>query len=231
MLDAAREDFAETELRAGIAQQIANCLDAQRRYSESEPFYREALEAMRQARGADYPGVAMVMNDYAWLLGTLGKKGEQVKMLRQAVDLYRKRPGHHQATKTFKFLATVLFQDGKRDEAIALFRELVEIVRETGMDARHLAGAEYSHAFALQLAGRLDDAERVYGAAVRSWRRVRPPHAAVPTLRHFGLLLAQRGKYQKAEKALKRVLRLRQQASGAKAPRRERSSPGAGPRS
>lgn len=130
LLAAGRIDEALMECERARASQPGSIDLAMHAVPELERLGRkkEADEIYRQVRGQheavirDYPGCAWANNQLAWLAGCCRRDLEQgLKHARKAVELSPKTAGYYDT------LAEVLFQMGKKDEAIAAEKQALKI--------------------------------------------------------------------------------------------------------
>jgi Tfp pilus assembly protein PilF len=82
---------------------LAALLNAQRKYDESIPLFRQSLEIMRKVLGEEHPNVATLLNNLAVLLHTQGKPNEACVYGRQALAIATRALGFsHPTTQQYR---------------------------------------------------------------------------------------------------------------------------------
>jgi tetratricopeptide (TPR) repeat protein len=199
---------------------LAVLLEAQGKYNEAEPVYRQSLVIMRMVLGEEHPDVTTSLNNLAALLNAQGKYDESIPLLRQSLGIMRKVLGEeHPAVATaLNNLAELLRAQGKDDEAEPLYRQSLEILRKIlGEEHPNVARSLNNLAGLLKTQGKYDKAEHLYRQSLANRRKVcaihlaassrdhsckvlGEEHPAVATaLNNLAVLLKAQGKYDEAE--------------------------------
>jgi tetratricopeptide (TPR) repeat protein len=121
-----------SEALARLLNQTASYLQAQGRYDEAEPLYRQALELRRELLGERHPDVATSLNNLAGLYRAQGRYDEAEPLYRQALELSRELLGerHPDVATSLNNLAYLYQSQGRYDEAEPLYRQALELSRE-----------------------------------------------------------------------------------------------------
>ncbi len=197
----------------------------------AERQYREALRQRRTLHGRDSLPGAETLNNLGVLLKTTGRLEEAEQCLREAAVIRRAalresaaglgaddlRTRRQDVATTATNLAAVLKNQGKLDQAEALYREALSLFRDA-LGERHYRVAVCQNNLALLLAERgeyeqavalsresLDIRRAVYGDR----------HLAVATgLKNLALLLAETGRTEEAEPLYRQALVLGRELPG-----------------
>ena len=124
-IDSKSTELAEALLRlANLEYRLSN-------YEAAAGFARESLDLSIKHYGNDHAETASVMNTLAMSLEETGEKEEAYDMYYRIIDIRREQPeqGSNLAVN-LNNLAILLQEDGKLDEADALFNEAVELIDE-----------------------------------------------------------------------------------------------------
>ena len=156
----------------------------------------------------------LAMTSYA-----LGLPARAAAIADEALGLRRARlgPDHVDALQSLHLRAMALNAGGRYDEAIGLFRELLErSTRILGPEDEKTLLTAGSLGGALRLAGDLDGAERVWRETLQTQQRVfGDDHpATIRTLNNIGIIHALRGQTADAEAIWREVLERRRRTLG-----------------
>lgn len=99
------------------------------RSDNAEAFYEQLLDSCKTAFGPDHPEVARVLEAYLWRAKDMENTALAERQARRLVDLLGKiMPAHHPATAhALNRLASILYETGRRDEALPLLQEALDI--------------------------------------------------------------------------------------------------------
>ncbi|HYV49861.1 MAG TPA: serine/threonine-protein kinase, partial [Myxococcaceae bacterium] len=114
-------------------------------FQEAAAHLEEAVAGIERLRGPDHPTLSAPLNNLALALSELGKGVAAERAADRAIEIARARfgPDHQRVTTALDFKATVLQNERRYEEAIAVYRESMEIkLRTVGPDDPDLA---YSH--------------------------------------------------------------------------------------
>ncbi|MCB1237166.1 MAG: tetratricopeptide repeat protein, partial [Verrucomicrobiae bacterium] len=123
------------DLARGIADH-AEALIGLNRFRDAEPVAREGLEMWERLEGADHPEAGLSLNQIAFCLVKTGRPAEAEPIARRAYDLWRARPAESALEEAPNVYAIALMNQGRRDEAIGIYREQLAADREN-LGAEH----------------------------------------------------------------------------------------------
>ncbi len=120
-----------TSLRIQCVNHLAQLLETQGCYSESESYYSLALQLRRETLGSDHSDTLRSMNNLAVLYTRRGKLAEAQELYEQVLQQRRALFGkQHPATlQTMLNLAACLKEQGRLKEAQSLLKEVVMVRR------------------------------------------------------------------------------------------------------
>jgi tetratricopeptide (TPR) repeat protein len=106
-------------------------------------LYEEAMPSIRASGNTDY---STQLNNYAYLLRTLGDYSGAEPLYREALEIITRLHGrgHPRASNVGTNLASVLHEQGKREEVIALLRENVAAANAQWPGGHWRVGAEHA---------------------------------------------------------------------------------------
>lgn len=179
----------------------------------AEPLLREALQYASKLTGKDRAFVAMIDNDLANEAARHGDRKESERLLRAAIDEYRKLPAgvYAEMGATLANLGDDLIGDGKYDEAEPFVRESLEVRQRvlgnvTAMSWHRLSDLLYSK-------GDYPGAESASREALAVYRRALPrPQDALnfsTPLTELGMILNKMGRSREAETSVRDALEIR----------------------
>jgi tetratricopeptide (TPR) repeat protein len=153
---------------AGLQHQIALCLielsntlRTMKRYLEADPLVREAIEIARTLPDTDQRIYATACNTYGALHLSLQDNEGANRWFNRALIAMRRSPDSTPDVEASLLanLAATSYGMGRNDEALALFREAIQLM-ETKLGAQHpkLAETLSSYAFVLKQMKRKDEA-------------------------------------------------------------------------
>jgi serine/threonine-protein kinase len=186
-------------------------------YTETERYYRQALDIIQSFYGKDHPETASIMTILGRSLNAQGRFNEAADMLRKALGIQERVYGkvHPRVASAVGELGKVALQQGKLDEAEADFRRQADIYREVYkgkhfyigsalanlggvyMERKQYVRAEQSFREALQIYAQTLPADHlnVAIARIKLGRALIPQHryadAEVESLAGYGILMKQ----------------------------------------
>lgn len=175
----------------------------------------ESLDLIRSHFGDDHPETASVMNTLAMSLEELGDKEEAYDLYYQIIEIRRGLPDQgSNLSVNLNNLAILLQEDGKLEEADALFSEAVALVDDIyGFEHPFMAYTLNGYSGVHQDRGDFDRAEEDLQNALKIGRAVfsenHPFNAVV--LHNLGSLFEDMGDYTEAASYFEQGLALRRQ--------------------
>jgi serine/threonine-protein kinase len=163
------------------------------RLGEAEPLLRENVADWVSLSGADSANVGYARVSLAMLLHDKGELSAAEREFRQALSIYDKSlPLNHpnRATLLMHF-ARLLTDQGKPEEALSMSEQSIKILTASGVSSSFVAGAHAVHGYALERAGRMNDAAVELEAALPTLVAARGPDDVV-VRRAYGWLKAAR---------------------------------------
>lgn len=124
--------------------QLSWVLQQQKKYVESEENYRKALKARLAGLGPEDPLTLIIMNNLAAVLKYQDKRCEETTILQRNVYETRSRvlgSTHELSMRSLKLLADDLQDQGKNDEADALYEKYRDLLDTTAGPKAKLAEA------------------------------------------------------------------------------------------
>lgn len=124
--------------------QLSWVLQQQKKYGASEENYRKVLKARLVGLGPEDLLTLMVMNNLSSVLKYQDNCCEETTILQRHVYATRSRllgPTHELSMKSLKFLADHLQDQGKNDEADALYEKYIDLLETTAGSKAKLAEA------------------------------------------------------------------------------------------
>ena len=201
-----------------VQARIAESLEAQGRFVESEPIRSRIAEVTLREMGADNPDLAPSLNNYASVLWHLRRLSEAEPLYRRALTLTEKKFGttHSNVTAIVNNLASVYSVAGDYRQAESLYQRALQ-TREKSLGPDHPEVAEsLNNLGELYIReGRYAEAESSLQRAIDIWRKKVPdnPNAAV-ALRNLGAAYRNQGKLEPAKEAYEMALSIRERIFG-----------------
>lgn len=160
------EKLGAVRERAVTFGKIADVLAKQGRLQDSLRLRRREEVPVYQRIG-DKREVAVSVGKMSWALGGLGRFEEALKLLRSLVIPTFEELGAPDEARTARVeLAALLLQAGQPAEALDLLENDVMPAAEGSRDVRQTAHARFSHAMALKMLGRDEDAKSALTAVL-----------------------------------------------------------------
>lgn len=125
---------------------LANALQAQEKYADSEAINRKLLEVLELIREEGDNGIAVTLNNLGLNLAEQGKHKEAEEVLRRALSLREKHLGkqHPDTAVSLNNLGKVYLDSRRFEEAAALFERAFQILIEIPDKQRDLEQAQLS---------------------------------------------------------------------------------------
>ena len=202
---------------------LAVLYQAQGRYGEAEPLYREALQASREALGPRHPDTLTSLNNLALLYEAQGRYGEAEPLYREALQGSREAlgPRHPDTLTSLNNLAALYQAQGRYGEAEPLYREALQASREA-LGPRHPDTLTSLNNLAVlyQDQGRYGEAEPLFREALQARREVLGPRHpdTLTSLNNLAALYQAQGRYGEAEPLYREALQARREALGPRHP-------------
>jgi non-specific serine/threonine protein kinase/serine/threonine-protein kinase len=208
-----RRIFGERHVQTAFAIQRLGSLERDLgNYERAEELMRKALDIMRETYGHDHPRVLYNEAFLAWVLHLRGRSEEAATMLQGVLDSQRAQGAakYLDTATTIWRLGSVLEKLGRFEEAESLWRERLELHRDTlGNDDPITLESMRALGWFLSnpAVDKLDEAEDLLNAALAGQRE------RLGTMQRLGQLHMRRGKYAEAESLLRRTIegRIRRQ--------------------
>ena len=201
---------------------IAESLEEQRRYSDSEPIRRRIAE-MSMREGGENPHSAAALNNYASVLWHLRRYTEAEPLYRRALQLNQAKFGAEHASVSAVLNNLGALYSARKDyvHAESLYRSALE-KREQSLGPEHPEVAESLNNLA-ELYIRLDrypEAEPSLVRAIKIWeKKLGPDHPDVATgLKNLGVVYRNQERFLDAKGPYERALAIREKAFGEEHP-------------
>ncbi len=113
---------------------LGGILDAEHRFAEAIPLYRESLRILEQTAGADHSQTLATRNNLATTLHLSGRYAEAVAIHRQILESHRRREGtdlHREVAGSLQNLAAALKDQGLLKDADSLSERAYQIYVRT----------------------------------------------------------------------------------------------------
>jgi tetratricopeptide (TPR) repeat protein len=202
LLAIARDHEAQGDGRApAVTFQIALALRALDERGVELAAWRTAQEVSTSAWGPQYG-----IDRHVQLGNCLARKGnvaEAEQVLRHARDLHAQYSGRASMAyaQTTRDLAEVVLESGRVEEAVKLYREVVEVAGGAGESADDLGQALLALAGALGME-HAAEAEATYSRAVQHWAAAKSAAGTGRAERALGLFYLEQERYELAEEQL-----------------------------
>ena len=178
--------------------------------AEAEPLFREALAGCRRVWGDEHSETLGAANNLAFLLNRRGKVAESESLLRNVLQTQRRVLGENNAVTlaSMSNLGGMLFEQKKFVEAEPLFRQSLERRRGLIGDAHpDTLGSLSNLGRTLRALDRPQEAEPIFAELYRRAPAAQlQPQQAAFFMSHWGVCLAQLGRYAEAEDPLRHAL-------------------------
>jgi serine/threonine-protein kinase len=187
-----------------VAHTLAQVLQEQAEYRESEALYRDVLDWRRRVLPAGHILIARSLGTLATVVGAQGRYAEAESLAREALTIDRTlRPADPRAlSQSLNNLGNILSKQHKYAEAETLHREAYEVRRSTvGEDNPETANSLVNLASALAGQERYEEAESLFQRGLATKRQRLGPRDSDVATDEAGLarLLHLEGDYQAAE--------------------------------
>ena len=208
-------DKANTLLKTSFSSLLAEVLEKQARYDESEQLFRQVLELQEQELGLEHVDVADSLGHLGTLASIRGQYAEAESQLKRAIDLFEKsaeRDLHRERIADCLYgLALLYHTQGRYTEAEPLYRRVITI-REDVLGSDHYTVATALSSFSKLYSDRGDfvSAERLARQSHEILEKILgTTHPFLARSLHR-LALAQDGqrKLRDAEETLRRALEI-----------------------
>ncbi len=213
----------DRELEAELRITRAAILNAQGRYDEALPEFREALQQRREALGDEHPKVASSYNNMGSALVDLGRYDEALEALERAKAIWEKSygPTHPVVATAVNGLGVVLERSGRWSEALVQLEAALALREATfGPEHVNVAITLDNLGSVLTRLGRYDEARAASQRALELRGKhlgVRHPHYA-SSLVNLGLVAEKQGRLDEALRHNRRALEIWEEVLGADHP-------------
>ena len=192
---------------------LANVLQEQGQWQESEEMHREALEAKRRVLGQEHPDTLASMTNLANVLREQGKWKEADEMHREALEAKRRVLGleHPDTLASMSCLAIVLRHKDQWQEAEQMHREALEAKRKVlGQEHPDTLASMTCLAIVLRHKDQWQEAEQMHREALEAKRKVlgQEHPRTLNSMNNLANVLRDQGKWQEAEEMHREVLEL-----------------------
>jgi CHAT domain-containing protein/Tfp pilus assembly protein PilF len=202
---------------------LALLYQAQGRYSEAEPLFKQVLQIIENVLGKEHPSTLRSMNNLAFLYKAQGRYSEAEPLYKQALQLREKVLGkeHPSTLSSMNNLAILYESQGRHSEAEPLFKQALQL-REKVLGKEHpdtltsmnnLAGLYESQ-------GRYSEAEPLYKQALQLSEKVlgKEHPDTLTSMNNLAFLYKAQGRYSEAEPLFKQALQLMEKVLGKEHP-------------
>ena len=209
IVDLLRGQSAEPTSTLALALgELSVALDFQGRDPESLEVQRKALAMSEGTMGEAHPYSATLRNNLALRLSEAGDKDQAEIYLRKTLELYKARPGIHEREliAPLSNLGSMLMGAGDFAGARPYVERAAEIARRTNPRENYTRiGAEINLASIQREAGRLQEAESMFRAALKRFeQQLGPQHQGTARVQALlGGTLAWMGRREEAEDLLR----------------------------
>ena len=202
---------------------IAEVLEEQGHYSDTEPLRRRIAEISAREVGADHPTSGATLNNYASVLWHLRRYSDAEPLYRRALYIYQGKLGaeHAHVSAVLNNLAALYSAQADYKQAEALYQRALEN-REKTLGKEHPEVAESLNNLAdLYLRQeRYPEAESLLRRAIDIWQQklgAEHPHVATG-LKNLGVAYRNQGKLLEAKAPYERALAIREKIFGKEHP-------------
>jgi tetratricopeptide (TPR) repeat protein/tRNA A-37 threonylcarbamoyl transferase component Bud32 len=141
-LDRRRDGLGRDHPQTAIAGAIlGGILDAERRYNEAIPLYRESLRVLEQTAGPDHNQTLATRNNLATTLHLSARYSEAVAIHQEILESLRRREGtdfHRDVAGSLQNLAAVLKDQGSLKEADSLAARAYDVYVRTTPEGHYI---------------------------------------------------------------------------------------------
>jgi tetratricopeptide (TPR) repeat protein len=216
--DLAGQPEVETELRMTLGAVYDDLGD----YAKAVAMYEQALAVYRKESGSEHATVASALYALGYALLNLGKPGEAVAPLREALAIQGKLNSEGRADPTTT-LARALARLGRADEAETVLRErLARAKSRWGEPSSQVANAMVGLGWELgiTLGRKVEEAEAVLRIAIQMWQKVGRSDgtSAIGALNSLAAVLNRERKFAEAEVTYRELLPLWRKKLGGEHP-------------
>ena len=216
--DLAGQPEVEAELRMTLGAVYDDLGD----YTNAVAMYQQALAVYRKESGSEHATVASALYALGYALLNLGKPGEAVAPLREALAIQGKLNSEGRADPTTT-LARALARLGRADEAETVLRErLARAKSRWGEPSSQVANAMVGLGWELgiTLGRKVEEAEAVLRIAIQMWQKVGRSDgtSAIGALNSLAAVLNRERKFAEAEVTYRELLPLWRKKLGGEHP-------------
>ncbi|MEP7043984.1 MAG: serine/threonine-protein kinase [Dokdonella sp.] len=180
-------------------------------YSEAKLVLQRALAIRQRIYGDTHPLVGFTQLELASVLESTRDLDASQSLAQQALAIFRRNldEGHRKITDALNLLGIVRMDQRAYDEAIPLFRELVERHRRTlGVDHPDTLAAQDNLAYSLYYSGHLEEAEALQRDVATKIRSDDGTGINVMNLQNLARTLERQGRMEEALQAARQSLEL-----------------------
>jgi hypothetical protein len=211
----------EDDQRLRAAENMADALNSQGKFTEAQTLYREMLEVLPRVLGPEHPNTLKTASNLALSdsLDDQGKRGETEITFREVLVVQRRvlGPEHRNTLKTASNLARSLSNQGKCTEANTMCREvLAGLQRVLGPEHPSTLAAASNMCYILNQQGKHGEAEITFREVLVVQRWVlgpEHPHTLMAAANLANALDCQ-GKHAEAEKMYHEVIVVQRRVVG-----------------
>ena len=192
-------------------------LEKAERFPEAIATYNRAADLAARLFGANHVNVGMLSETSGRLYKRLGQYVEAEKRLEKALAVYEQGTDRGLIATGVNSLATVKYELGKYDEALALSRRAVKLHETTsGENSVNVAVARGNLAMLLADFGQTAEAESLYLKSLKTLEANRAAQAGqlANTLTNLAAVYQANGELARAESLVQRALLLMEQQHG-----------------
>ena len=205
--DREKEEYAETIYI------MASILRTRGSYQEAEKYQRESLALCRQLFDDPHPSIAANLNNLAIIKRHEDKLDEALKLYRKALDYNRKLYGdnHNEVATVLDNMSSILVEQNKLPQALDASDQALQIRRKIlGEQHPKTALSMVYKADILRKLGNVEAADSLYQKAYDiQYKTYNGKHLLLAkTIYKMGLLNRDRHNYPKAEKLLRKSIRM-----------------------
>jgi tetratricopeptide (TPR) repeat protein/CHAT domain-containing protein len=198
---------------------LAEIYDAQARYVDAEPHFKQALLIYERTLGSSHNDVATLLNNLANMYGRMARPAEAEPLHRRALQIRKETLGlnHLLTAGSLQWLADTLIDLDRDVEAEAFARDALELREKLlGPEHRDVAYSLNQYALVMEEQSRWSEAEPFLRRALEIREKVLGPehsHTGFSAHRVAGNLRSQK-RYAEAETFYKRAINIRTKALG-----------------
>jgi tetratricopeptide (TPR) repeat protein len=213
----------EDEQRMRAAENMADALNSQGKFTEAQTLYREMLEVLQRVLGPEHPETLNTAGNLANTLNAQGKYAEAETMYHEVLLIKRRvlGPEYPDTLATAGNLANALNNQGKHAEAETLYREVLVVQRRVlGPEHPDTLRTAGNLASLLDYQGKHTEAETMHREVLVVQRRVLGPEhpETLNTAGNLAASLYSQGKHADAETMCREVLVVQRRVLGPEHP-------------